>query len=1040
MKKITVKQIKDMCGMVSYKKGDVFFKANKVTFIQSTTHSYQAVVKAVEEFNVTIQYDDQHNMMTACTCPKLSSFQKECQHVAAVLLAIHHNQKDIKTYQEIPTHFNDSLQSLLSHHSLTPARHRNRFETRQVVELQLLCDIQTGEKSLLKIELMINDVQVKDMMEFLLALDQGLPYTLSSDFTFNTELFCFIREDEALLRQFIHISRDQTFISESYLIIPPSHWDQIKTLLQEAPLAKIKGKPILITNETLPLSFHLTEAKNHSYLLNVEGLGKLEFLETYSTILSDGKLVNLERKEFNLLLDIDKLLKKSPSIQVPKKQLSSFIEKVVPSLRKLGVVHLSSTIVNEMNEVPLVAKIYLDRLKNRLLIGLEFQYDNIMIDPLDELADESSYVLVRDIEKEQAILTLLEDSECTKTDGGFYLHNEALEYEFLHYIVPKLQKLAQIYATTAVRNRIFRGNGKPRIRVKVNKERTNWLDFKFKMDGIAEDEIRGLLSAIEEKRKYYRLKNGSLFSLESKEIEEIQRFLTTIPDETDIHEEFSLPITKSAKYLSIFGEHDAYEAENTFKDFLSALQSPTTYHDDLPIPLQDTLRNYQKQGFTWMKTLSLYGFGGVLADDMGLGKTIQSIAFISSELSNLRKRKPVLIVCPSSLTYNWLAEFGKFTPHIQAMVIDGEKKERAAIQSDSSEYDVLITSYPLLRKDIEWYEKQSFHTIFFDEAQAFKNPTTQTAKAAKKLQAENRFALTGTPVENSPEELWSIYNIVFPELFQGLTEFSHLTSKDIAKRVRPFLLRRLKEDVLQELPAKNETTQSIELSKHQKELYAGYLAKLRHDTLKHLDKDTLRKNRIKILAGLTRLRQICCHPGLFVDGYKGESSKLEQLLEIIDECKQAGRKVLIFSQFTKMLQIIGQSLTKQGVPYFYLDGQTASEDRLELCNRFNDGERSFFLISLKAGGTGLNLTGADTVILYDSWWNPAVEEQAMDRAHRIGQSSVVEVIKLVTKGTIEEKISELQEKKKQMIEEIMDTEENQGYKLSDEDIREILNL
>ena len=254
------------------------------------------------------------------------------------------------------------------------------------------------------------------------------------------------------------------------------------------------------------------------------------------------------------------------------------------------------------------------------------------------------------------------------------------------------------------------------------------------------------------------------------------------------------------------------------------------------------------------------------------------------------------------------------------------------------------------------------------------------------------------------------------------------------------MLRRLKKDVLSELPEKVELLESVELLPEQKKLYAAFLAKLRHDTLKHLDKDTLRKNRIKILAGLTRLRQICCHPALFVDGYKGSSGKFEQLMQIIEESKLSGRRVLIFSQFTKMLGLIGRELAIQGLPYFYLDGQTPSEKRVEICNRFNAGERDLFLISLKAGGTGLNLTGADTVILYDIWWNPAVEEQAADRAHRIGQTNVVQVIKLVARGTIEEKINELQDRKRHLIEEIIDSEEKASSTFTEEDIREILMI
>jgi SNF2 family DNA or RNA helicase len=462
---------------------------------------------------------------------------------------------------------------------------------------------------------------------------------------------------------------------------------------------------------------------------------------------------------------------------------------------------------------------------------------------------------------------------------------------------------------------------------------------------------------------------------------------------------------------------------------------------EVPASLDATLKDYQKHGFKWMKTLAYYGFGGILADDMGLGKTIQSIAFIVSVQSDVRKNnQPVLVVCPSSLTYNWLSEIRKFAPQLKAIVIDGTKAERTTLLKKQTDADVLLISYPLLRREISWFEKETFHTVFFDEAQAFKNPLTQTARAVKKLQADHRFALTGTPVENALEELWSIFHVVFPELFLGLKEFSKLSRKNIVRRIRPFLLRRLKEDVLLELPEKMESLESVELLPEQKKLYAAYLAKLRHDTFKNLDKDTIRKNRIKILAGLTRLRQICCHPGLFVDGYQGKSAKFEQLLQIIEESKLSGRRVLIFSQFTKMLELIGRALTARGLPFFYLDGQTPSEERVEICNRFNRGERDLFLISLKAGGTGLNLMSADTVILYDTWWNPAVEEQAADRAHRMGQQNVVQVIKLVARGTIEEKMNELQDKKRHLIEEIIDSDEKVLSTLTEEDIREILMI
>jgi SNF2 family DNA or RNA helicase len=690
---------------------------------------------------------------------------------------------------------------------------------------------------------------------------------------------------------------------------------------------------------------------------------------------------------------------------------------------------------------PLKAKLYLDRVRNRLLAGLEFHYENWVINPLEgrELPDGS--FIIRDIEKEDNILRMMEDSSFTKTDSGFFLHNEELEYEFLHHVIPKLEKLVQIYATTAVRNRIFRGNLFPKIRVKLKKERTNWLEFKFTMDGINEQQIRGVLAALEEKRKYYRLPNGSLFSLETREFEEIQRFLQSpYVVHKDLTNGLDLPMEQCLRLLDTVEVSDSFALEESFRQFLENLHHPGSLVFEIPNRLDPILKDYQKVGFNWMKTLAHYGFGGILADEMGLGKTLQSLTFIVSVLPEIRKEKlPALIVCPSSLTYNWLSEFRKFVGYeLDAVVIDGTKVERTKRLQKLTGVDVVIISYPLLRQEINWFEEQTFHTVFFDEAQAFKNPLTQTARAVKKVNARHRFALTGTPLENSSEELWSIFHVVFPELFRGLKDYSKLSRKQIARRIRPFLLRRMKKDVLSELPEKIDSLETVELLPEQKRLYAAYLAKLRHDTLKHLDKDTIRKNRIRILAGLTRLRQICCHPGLFVDDYKGSSAKFEQLLRIVKEARLSDRRVLIFSQFTKMLDLIGRAFMRQGMSYFYLDGQTPAEERVKICDRFNRGERNLFLISLKAGGAGLNLMGADTVILYDTWWNPAVEEQAADRAHRIGQKNPVQVIKLVAHGTIEEKMNELQEQKRHLIKEIIDSDEKMMSTLTEEDLREIL--
>ena len=1061
-----------MCGSVSFKRGEALYRANKVTVEQDLPDHCEATVTGLEDFQVTIEKDERGGFRTACSCPALASYQKDCQHIAAVLLSMYEHQSRGTIPHDSYAHLansssnkelNNDLLKLFSDHPVRSSGHQLHFENRKMLNVEFICKLVTIAKArqMFGIEVKIGPIEVKKIRDFLEHVKSGSPIVLSPQFTYDSNLHCFQKETDDVIKQLIDIIQDEkVFIdtfsdnvegvnSQQILLLPPSIWERLIPLLERAPLVNLEydGKiyeGLQLSNEPLSLEFNFAEAKEKGYQLKIKGLNEMVVLNSYRYVLDQEKLIQLENDDIKRLSELKQMLEDSGSNQIliHQEQVGFFLEKVVPGLNKLGTVQISEEITEHLVKIPLIAKLYLDRVNNRLLAGLEFHYENRVINPLESRVHKRGSMLIRDVAKEDAIIQLMEDSSFFKTESGYFLHNEELEYEFLYHVLPKLQPLVQVFATTAVRNRVFKGNARPKIRVKMKRERTNWLEFKFEMDGIPEKEIREVLSDLEEKRKYYRLRNGTLLSLETREFEEIKRFLNELPVQNeDLESGLNVPIARGLQLLDRIDNPDAFTLEESFRQFLQDINNPDRLAFEVPKGVETTLRDYQKQGFKWMKTLAHYGFGGILADDMGLGKTLQSITFILSELPNLRKSEhPILIVCPSSLTYNWLSEMMKFAPEVVSIVVDGNKAERSKLQKDAIKVDVVITSYSLLRRDIKWYEKQSFHTAFFDEAQYFKNPITQTAKAVKKIQADYRFALTGTPVENSLEELWSIFHVVFPELFLGLKEYSNLSRKTIARRIRPFLLRRMKKDVLSELPEKIESMEIVELLPDQKKLYAAYLAKLRHDTLKHLDKDTLRKNRIKILAGLTRLRQICCHPALFVDGYKGSSAKFEQLMQIVQESQVSGRRVLIFSQFTKMLGLIGRELTLQGLPFFYLDGQTPSEDRVEICNRFNVGERDLFLISLKAGGTGLNLTGADTVILYDIWWNPAVEEQAADRAHRMGQKNIVQVIKLVARGTVEEKINELQEKKKHLIEEIIDADEKTSSTLTEEDIRELLNI
>tara|TARA_B100000963_G_scaffold82543_1_gene70328 strand:- start:68 stop:1636 length:1569 start_codon:yes stop_codon:yes gene_type:complete len=432
--------------------------------------------------------------------------------------------------------------------------------------------------------------------------------------------------------------------------------------------------------------------------------------------------------------------------------------------------------------------------------------------------------------------------------------------------------------------------------------------------------------------------------------------------------------------------------------------------------LKPVLRPYQREGVEWLWKLSEMRMGGVLADDMGLGKTLQSLAFI------VARGGPSLVVCPSSLVQNWLEESAKFAPELEAVAIEGPA--RAETLEKSSVADLLVTSYALLRLDIDLYRERNFKVVILDEAQNIKNPEAQVSRAAFQLKAEHRFALTGTPMENSVTDLWSIMNFVLPGYLGDRSRFADRFEKPLARgneprlqrrlsrRLRPVVLRRLKEQVAKDLPQKIEQVRYCELSKTQREVYQSLLEEGR----RMIAGSEGGQRRMLALTALLRLRQACCDLRLLnlpdVDEQNG-SVKMQELSGLLDEAVEGGHRVLVFSQFVQMLQGIVPVLADRGFEFCYLDGQT--RNRGDVVRRFQDSAIPVFLISLKAGGVGLNLTGADTVIHVDPWWNPAVEAQATDRAHRIGQKRVVTSYKLIARDTVEEKILALQERKREMI-------------------------
>ena len=599
-------------------------------------------------------------------------------------------------------------------------------------------------------------------------------------------------------------------------------------------------------------------------------------------------------------------------------------------------------------------------------------------------------------------------------------------YPFFQQTLPLFEQLGEVEVSEKLLD-LYQVE-KPKIDIQTS---GRLLEIGFEFDSIDPSEVDQVMSALIEKNDYYISQTGKvlIFDEETKRISQTLLNLRAKKTKTG-----QLQTNRIAAFQlsQLFETADNVQFSEEFRHLAHDLIHPERF----PLgKLQVTakLRDYQEVGVRWLSMLNHYGFGGILADDMGLGKTLQTIAFLSSVATADSK---ILILAPSSLIYNWKEEFEKFAPQMKVEVIYGLKASRDEIIASNPQ--VAITSYASFRQDVEQYEKNQYQYLILDEAQVMKNSQTKIAQYLRKFDVPHTFALSGTPIENHVEELWSIFQIVLPGLFPGKKEFKQLSPETISQYVKPFIMRRKKSEVLQELPDLIEMTYKNELADDQKTIYLAQLKQMQ-DRILSSSEEELNRSKMEILSGLMRLRQICDTPSLFLEDYAGESGKLDSLRELLEQIKDGNQRVLIFSQFRGMLDIIEKELDALKMTSFKITGSTPANERQDMTNAFNSGQGDAFLISLKAGGVGLNLTGADTVILVDLWWNPAVEDQAIGRAHRMGQDKNVEVYRMITRGTIEEKIQELQTSKRHLVSTILDGTETRSS-LSIEEIREILGI
>ena len=553
----------------------------------------------------------------------------------------------------------------------------------------------------------------------------------------------------------------------------------------------------------------------------------------------------------------------------------------------------------------------------------------------------------------------------------------------------------------------------PNITLDISQSRNGYMSMKLNIEGVDSNEYRELFSSYKNNNRLYRMKNGAYLDLKDNDLEQAFKLIDILNIYNDF-DNMKIPNNK-AIYLEKLIEDEDLSFVNGSKyvsNVIKKFDKVKSKNYEIPKDLNATLRDYQVSGFEFFKTLSDYQFGGILADEMGLGKTIQTIAFL---LSN--KDKKSIVITPTALIYNWKNELEKFAPTLKVGLLHAAKSEREKILDNIDNYDVILTTYTTYKNDIDKYKNINFDYCIIDEAQNIKNPDAIITKAIKNVNAKVKFALTGTPIENNLMELWSIFDFIMPGYLYNKSKFKSIfvnNDKNIIELknlIKPFILRRTKKEVITELPDKIEQKIIIDLEKEHKRAYKGYVNLITRK-IKENNQDN-----ITVFSYLTKLRQLCLSPELMVKNYQGKNSKLDVLINIIND--SSDEKILVFSQFTKVLEVIGKRLNEENILYSYLDGKTSAKDRVKLVEEFNTNNNKVFLISLKAGGTGLNLTSANIVVHFDPWWNPAVEDQASDRAHRIGQKNVVNVIKLIAKGTAEERVINLQETKKELIEDVI---------------------
>ncbi len=1052
--------IKQQAKPGSWRRGYSYFKENQLQHITLDAIGVRAKVKGKykEAYNIQLKFKKDH-VEPVCDCPLEEVWCKHSVSVALEAVKRHYWQK----YYRLP--IEDELVTVLDSSSfegsyrfiIKPDKHHKPKQIGIKVE-----DRASGK--------IIHNLE-KVLQQ---ALDQGNRQGEDS--------FSKVQKREITTVQFI-LKYAKGKPDHGWFNIPVAEGDNLMQLLSQVEeVSNTNGQRLAFEHDPLFLLMSVNVSMAGNVLVSLHWIRQepydaypLEEITLFGRDVPWGLYKNRIYPLSNKLSDLPNHLTKSSFTDIKDADGGKFMYEELPQLRKVVDMDLADIVhqvdLKKKPPTKIVTVELLDEATLKIRVSLDFDYDGVKV-PFSKKAPETPYVMItkkdkkkenaniywvkRDIESEHdAYQALLEGGlQPLQTNHFFAEGDEAIDFYNLTLKNRMEQEQDPWKAKFENDMKSLKASDHPlKLRGRIEFAQTVDL-FILKIDCVIGDKEMTLDEVqrhLMQGKKYFFMKDVGYIEIPLAAILHITKTLQFFDAENIDQDTYQIQTFRAGLIAELVDQGIELDLSKKFSKFWSVISSQTSMEEiEKPTQVQAELRPYQKAGFNWLWFLYSYGLNGILADDMGLGKTLQTLVLLQ-HAKNQDGHMPSLIICPTSVVYNWVNEIAKFTPELSVVNLTGS--DRHVQYKKIKEADAVITSYALMRRDIRALKEYPFRYVILDESQNIKNYESQTAAASKALQASHRLALSGTPVENRLMELWSVFDFLMPNFLYDKDDFKYRyvfpieergnrdAERRLKKQVFPFMLRRLKQDVAKDLPPKIEAVQYCELTQAQRALYLEVLEKTKEEVFANVAEKGVGGSTNSIFAALLRLRQICCHPQLMGEELSGglkDSGKFDALKDMIEEVISEGHRILLFSQFVEMLKIIRTWLDKKGIKYEYLTGE--SRDRHVMVDRFNNDESiPIFLMSLKAGGTGLNLTGADYVIHYDPWWNPSAEDQASDRAHRIGQTKTVFVYRLITKGTVEEKILKLQDRKRDLVDSIIAADRSVGKMLSFEDLKEILS-